>query len=247
MADLQAVIFDVDGTLVDSERDGHRVAFNEAFAAAGLPYHWDVEQYGPLLTTTGGQRRLTRFLVEQGYDDQEASALAETLQADKTRRFAAMVRSDLLPARPGAVELVEELRAEGVRTAVATTGSADWVHPLLDRLFGPDAFDFIFTRAQVPALKPDPAVYLAALAGLQVPADNAIAIEDSSVGMRAALAAGLRCLVVTNAYTRGQDFTGAAAVVSELRASGELVGSGLASQVDVALLRWLCRGERLAS
>ena len=209
-----AVIFDVDGTLVDSERDGHRVAFNGAFAAAGLPYRWDPQEYGRLLHITGGRRRIAAFLESHGHSAPEAARLAGQLHAGKTQRFRDLIRLGRIPPRPGAVELLGELRAAGLRLAVATTGTRTWVEPLLDALFGPGVFAVVVTGSEVSALKPDPAAYLEALARLGVPAGHAVAVEDSQNGLRAALAAGLRCVVVTNDYTRGQDFTGASAVLS---------------------------------
>ncbi|MEU6574818.1 HAD-IA family hydrolase [Streptomyces sp. NPDC046805] len=203
------VVFDVDGTLVDSERDGHRIAFDAAFAAAGLPYRWSVEAYGRLLTITGGRRRIATFLERQGYGSDEAAALADVLHADKTARFRAMVEQGRVPARPGVPELIAELMDAGVTLAVATTGTREWVEPLLERLFGAGTFAEVVTGTEVPALKPDPSVYREVLERLGVSPAEALAVEDSANGLTAALGAGLRCVVVTNDYTRGQDFTGA--------------------------------------
>ncbi|WP_434581876.1 HAD-IA family hydrolase [Carbonactinospora thermoautotrophica] len=214
---LAAVIFDVDGTLVDSERDGHRVAFNAAFAAAGLPYRWDVEEYGQLLHITGGRRRLTAFLERQGHPPQEAAALAAQLHADKTARFRDMINQGRIPPRPGVPELITELTDAGITLAVATTGTRDWVEPLLDRLFGLDTFATVVTGTEIPTLKPDPAAYLETLARLNLPPYHALAIEDSANGLQAARAAGIPCLVVTNHYTQDQDFTGALAVLNSFR------------------------------
>jgi HAD superfamily hydrolase (TIGR01509 family) len=208
----EAVVFDVDGTLADTERDGHRPAFNEAFAAAGLPYRWDPDEYGALLAVPGGRRRIEHYLRDQGIPTQRAAELAARLHADKTARFVDRVRAGLVPARPGVADLLGALRAAGVRLAVATTGSREWVSELLDGLFGPDAFEVAITGTEVTDLKPDPAVYQQALAALRLPAGRVTAVEDSAIGVEAAVAAGLRCLVVTNGYTCGQDFSGAAAV-----------------------------------
>jgi HAD superfamily hydrolase (TIGR01509 family) len=217
---LRAVIFDLDGTLADTERDGHRVAFNEAFDAAGLEYRWDVDEYGELLTTTGGRRRIERYLRSKNHPPDEASALAAQLHRDKTRRFTERIRTGALDARPGAAELISELRAEKVATAVATTGTSDWVLPLLDNLFGLDVFDIVVTGSDVTVLKPDPAVYFETLARLDVSPSNAIAIEDSTNGVQAAQAAGLRCVAVVNGYTRSQDLSGAVAVLDDLARPG---------------------------
>ncbi|MEU9890561.1 HAD-IA family hydrolase [Sphaerisporangium sp. NPDC051011] len=219
-----AVVFDVDGTLVDSERDGHRIAFNDAFAAAGLPYRWDAEEYGRLLRVTGGRRRLTMFLEGRGHGVGEAAELAASLHADKTARFRDLVESGGVPPRPGVRELIGELATAGVTLAVATTGTGEWVRPLLARTFDPGTFAVVVTGTEVPELKPDPAVYREVLARLDLPPDRALAVEDSENGLRAALAAGLRCVVVTNDYTRNQDFTGALAIHPEFSAHDGLAG-----------------------
>ncbi|MGH3793781.1 MAG: HAD-IA family hydrolase [Pseudonocardiaceae bacterium] len=217
---LRAVIFDVDGTLADTERDGHRVAFNEAFEAAGLDYRWDVPEYGRLLTLTGGRRRIARYLESKGHSPDEAAALAAELHKDKTRRFAALVRTGSMRARPGTAELINALRADGVATAVATTGTRDWVLPLLDTIFGLGVFDVVVTGSDVTDLKPDPAVYLETLARLGVSCSGVVAVEDSANGVRAAVAAGLRCVAVVNGYTRDQDLSGAVAVLDDIAGPG---------------------------
>lgn len=242
---LCAVIFDVDGTLADTERDGHRVAFNEAFEAAGLNYRWSVEEYGELLATTGGRRRIERFLQSSGHSLAEATALATQLHQDKTRRFVALVRTGAMEARPGAAELISALRAEGIATAVATTGTGDWVLPLLDILFGIDVFDVVVTGSDVTDLKPDPAVYLETLDRLNLTPADAVAVEDSANGVHAAVSAGLRCVAVVNEYTRDQDLSGAIAVLDDFaRPGGVSVLRGdpqLRGGLTVAALRRLVR------
>jgi HAD superfamily hydrolase (TIGR01509 family) len=209
----KAVVFDVDGTLVDSERNGHRVAFNEAFTAADLPYHWDERTYGDLLRLTGGKRRLRSFLSQQGHPDRQAAALAETLHRDKTELFREMCVQGRIPPRPGVVRLLDELTAAGITIAVATTGTRAWVDPLLDRAFGPDRFALVLTGTEVPVLKPHPDVYIEALRRLGVDGNQAAAVEDSANGMVAAHAAGLACLVVVNDYTADQALAQADVVV----------------------------------
>lgn len=242
---LRAVIFDVDGTLADTERDGHRVAFNEAFEAAGLSYRWTVEEYGALLATTGGRRRIERYLQSHGHSPTEAAELAAKLHADKTRRFVALVRTGAMQQRPGAAELINALRAEGVAVAVATTGTSDWVLPLLDILFGIDAFDVVVTGSDVTDLKPDPAAYLETLVRLDLPAAETVAVEDSANGVQAAVSAGLRCVAVVNGYTRDQDMSSAVAVLDDLSQPGGVTvlrgDPQLADGLTVAALRRLVR------
>ncbi|HVX33720.1 MAG TPA: HAD-IA family hydrolase [Solirubrobacterales bacterium] len=209
MATGWAAVFDVDGTLVDSERDGHRVAFNRAFAAAGLPCHWDEETYGRLLAVTGGRRRLAGYLEERGVDAVAAAELAGRLHRAKTEIFVELVRAGEISPRPGVKALLAELKAAGARLAVATTGSADWVEALLATEFADVAFEVVVTRREAPALKPEPDAYLLALGLLGGGAGTAVAIEDSGNGLRAAVRAGLPCVIVTNDYTAGQDFGGA--------------------------------------
>ena len=186
---LSVVVFDVDGTLAETERDGHRPAFNRAFADHGLPYHWNVAEYGQMLQITGGRRRLQRYLTERGRAD--AEQLAAELHATKTALFRAWVRTGPVQARPGVTELISDLRSAGVRLAVATTGRRAWVAPLLARLFDTDLFAAVVTGDDVEHLKPAPDLYLRALGKLGVRATDALAIEDAPNGLASARAAGL--------------------------------------------------------
>lgn len=210
---MDAVIFDVDGTLVDSERDGHRVAFNLAFEAEGLSYRWDVEPYGSLLETTGGKQRLHRYLEGQGMDQATRHDLVPRLHAAKNESFLELVTTGAVQPRPGVHVLLDALDVADVRLAVATTGSRAWVDPLLDRLFGAGRFSPVVTGDDVAVRKPDPSAYVQALDALGLAPHDALAVEDSANGLLAARAADLACVVVANDYTAGQDFTGAALVV----------------------------------
>ena len=224
---LQAVILDVDGTLVDSERDGHRVAFNAAFREFGLPWQWDVEEYGRLLAVTGGQSRIHAFLGEQGVPEGEREDLVPRLHRRKTELFLELVAAGEVPPRPGVRRFLDEVAEAGLRLAVATTGSLSWVEPLLERYFGRDRFEVVVGGDDVKETKPDPAAYLVTLERLGLEPTGAVAVEDSVPGLGAARAAGVTCVVVTNDYTAGQDFTGAALVVDRF------------ADLDVATLRSL--------
>jgi HAD superfamily hydrolase (TIGR01509 family) len=212
-----AAVFDVDGTLVDSERDGHRIAFNRAFADADLPYRWSEEEYGALLTIAGGRRRLAHYLGGQGVGAVPARELARRLHRGKTEIFVAMVRAGEIEPRPGVEDLLGGLAAAGARLAVATTGSPDWVHALLAGRFATAGFEVVVTRREAPGLKPRPDAYLQALRRLGLSAGEAVAIEDSRNGLVAAGRAGLPCAVVTNDYTAGQAFEEADVVVDHFR------------------------------
>ena len=198
---LDAVVFDVDGTLVDSERMGHRVAFNDAFARVGLPDRWTPQQYGDLLQVTGGRRRIASYFLSRGYAPAHCVALADELHPVKTALFRQMAGNGAIPLRPGVRRLVGSLKRQGIRLFVATTGHRDWVEPLLEFHFGGSTFELILTGGDVSALKPDPEVYQAVLRRGGLDRSRVVAVEDSTNGLRAAHGAGIPCLVVANEYT----------------------------------------------
>lgn len=204
MGTLDAVIFDVDGTLVDSERDGHRVAFNAAFHEAGLPDRWDVETYGTLLSVAGGKQRLAFWFESTGWSPEDAQALAARLHPRKTEIMRALIAEGEIDPRPGVVALLDLLDAHGVPMHVATTGTRSWVEPLLNKWFR-GRFRTVTTGTEVPELKPDPAVYRAVLDLIGTAPGGTVAVEDSANGVNAAADAGLRCVAVSNAYTRDND------------------------------------------
>lgn len=204
---LKAVVFDVDGTMVDSERHGHRVAFNQAFADLDLPFHWDEDRYGALLAVTGGERRVRSFLrtdptVEaERWTPEQIDHVARLVHQRKTVLFTEMAQSNAIAPRPGVTRLLDELADNGIVVGVATTGSREWVLPLLDGLFGSQRFSVVVTGAEAPRRKPDPSAYYQAIERLGVDAGHVAAVEDSGPGVRAARCARCACLVVTNGYT----------------------------------------------
>jgi HAD superfamily hydrolase (TIGR01509 family) len=218
----QALIFDVDGTLADTERDGHRPAFNAAFADCGLDWFWDETLYGKLLDITGGKERIHHYA--ERYAPETAArpdfdALVKTLHLAKTAHYVDLVGAGRLSLRPGIARLISEARQAGIRLAIATTTSPDNVTALLEATLGPGAaswFEVIGAGDVVPAKKPAPDIYTWVLARLALPASACLAIEDSENGLQAALSAGLHCLVTANEYTRSQDFSGATAVIEDL-------------------------------
>jgi HAD superfamily hydrolase (TIGR01509 family) len=248
MSRLQAVIFDVDGTLAETERDGHRPAFNAAFREYGLDWEWDVSLYGKMLAVTGGKERIRAYCQEYRpdfLDRTDVDALIAELHQAKTRHYVAFMERGEVPPRSGVVRLVRELRQAGIRLAIATTTTPANVDALLAHTLHalPEStFEVIGAGDIVPAKKPAPDIYAWVLRHLDLPADECLAIEDSRNGVLAARGAGLPVLVTESAYTRGEDFTGATAVLCGLGDSNDpahaIAGPPLpAGLVDVSYLR----------
>ena len=215
-----ALLWDVDGTLAETELHGHRRAFNRAFAEAGLPWHWDASRYLNLLRISGGRERLRHYLQEV---EGEAPSLEriEALQAAKQRHYTALVAAGELCLRPGVARLMAEAAAAGVRQAIVTTSGRAAVAALLQRLL-PQAEQLLplwVCGEDVERKKPDPQAYRAALTLLDAPAASVLAIEDSGNGVASAHAAGLAVLVTrsaSSAHEPAHAFAAAAAQVDHL-------------------------------
>jgi HAD superfamily hydrolase (TIGR01509 family) len=215
---LEGLLWDVDGTLAESERDGHRVAFNEAFASMGLPWRWDVAHYGKLLRVTGGRERLLADMA--GRADApllagEREALARELHRRKNARYAELVREGAIALREGVRELIDEAAAAGLAQAITTTTSRSNVEALLKRHLGAAwarPFAVLVCGEDVAAKKPSPEVYLRALAALQLEAPQTLAIEDSPGGVAAARAAEVPVVVARSAYFASDTVEGAVAI-----------------------------------
>jgi len=219
--EIKAIIFDVDGTLADTE-DAHRIAFNRAFAENKLDWNWDVALYDRLLEVTGGKERI-RYFIETCLpnfvkpDDYEG--FVKNLHAVKTGHYTAMLRDGLIPLRPGIKQLIADARRAGIMLAIATTTSPENVATLLEVGLGKDWADYFSANGCgdiVPHKKPAPDIYEWVLRELKLNPADCIAIEDSHNGLCSALAAGIKTYITTNPYTRKQDFTGAAAVFDGL-------------------------------
>jgi HAD superfamily hydrolase (TIGR01509 family) len=227
MAELQGLLFDVDGTLADTERDGHRVAFNAAFAEAGLDWVWSEALYGELLAVTGGKERIRHYLATQRPDFQlpaDADGFIAGLHAAKTAHYTAMLGRGAIPLRPGVERLLRTARDAGLRLAIATTTTPENVTALLISTLGREAIDWFEVIAAgdiVPAKKPAPDIYLYAMAQMGLQPAQCMAFEDSHNGVRSVRDAGIRALLITvNGYTRDDDFSGATAVLDELGEPG---------------------------
>lgn len=218
---LQALLFDVDGTLADTERDGHRVAFNLAFREAGLDWEWDAALYGELLAVTGGKERI-RFYLENYNRDFEVSAdldeFIAALHQAKTAHYTRLLAAGRIPLRPGVERLLHEARAAGLRLAIATTTTPANVEALLLHTLGAESLDWFEVIAAgdiVPAKKPAPDIYNYALEKLGLDPSECLAFEDSINGIRASRGANLKTIITINDYTRDDDFSEAVLVLDQ--------------------------------
>ena len=203
---MRLVIFDVDGTLAETE-ELHRRAFNETFAAKGLGWHWSQDDYRELLKVTGGKERIAHFLTSQGLDPAAYDIAA--LHRDKTARYTALMAGGHIALRDGIATLIAEARAAGLKTAIATPTSRPKIDALIRATMqaeADDIFDAIAAGDEVTAKKPAPDVYLLALTRLGIAAHEAVALEDSLNGLRSAQAAGIDCIVSPATYTQGDRF-----------------------------------------
>jgi len=218
---MEAIIFDCDGVLADTERDGHRVAFNRAFAKKGYPIEWGVELYGELLEVSGGKERMRHYFNSYGwpYDVTDKNTLIKELHKLKTDFFLQIIESGELPARAGVTRLIDEAIAADVTLAVCSTSHERAVNLVVEKLLGSERkarFSVILAGDVVSKKKPDPEIYSLASEKLRLEPSECIVIEDNRNGLLAAKAAGMYCIITTNGYTKDEDFKEADLVVSEL-------------------------------
>ena len=231
---IKAIIFDVDGTLADTE-DGHRKSFNKAFVECGLDWNWDVAMYDKLLKVTGGKERIKYFVDRflTGYTKpKEFEEFVKHLHKVKTGHYTSMLGEGHIPLRPGIKQLIQDARVNGITLAIATTTTPENVTALLEVGLGKDWESYFATNGCgdiVPHKKPAPDIYFWVLDKLKLSPEDCIALEDSNNGLRSSLAAGIKTYVTINQYTRNQDFTGAAGVFDDLSdLSGFYRAAGLA-------------------
>ncbi|WP_099024498.1 HAD-IA family hydrolase [Mycolicibacterium palauense] len=244
-----SLIFDCDGVLADTERFGHLPAFNAAFVELGVPMSWSEDDYARLVQIGGGKERIEAALAEVGVDVDPTVVgdYVKSIHAVKTRIYRGMVDDGVMPPRAGVSRLICEALAEGWNVAVASTSAVESVRSVLGGAVGDAGAEIpVFAGDMVPHKKPAPDIYQLAIAELAADPSATVVIEDSAVGLRAARAAGLACVVTPSSYTHGEDFSDASAVVSTLGDAAEPTtvladpyGVGFAEQVDIASLRRL--------
>ncbi len=222
MPHLSALIFDVDGTLADTERDGHRVAFNLAFEAAELDWNWSPEFYGELLAVTGGKERIRFYLENYNTDFQKPEDFDEfvaKLHASKTRLFTTLLSEGKIPLRPGVERLIREAKDTGILMAIATTTTPENVTALLTNTLGAESiawFEVIGAGDIVPAKKPAPDIYNFVMDKMNLTAESCIVFEDSYNGIQSSVRAGLPTIIITNGYTENDDCSEGLVVLDQM-------------------------------
>lgn len=220
---LKALVFDVDGTLADTE-SAHRAAFNQAFAECGIGWHWDEALYTELLHISGGKERMLHYWKSldpqlPGPDDKDVRATLDRLHACKTAAYTQAVESGAVALRPGVLALMEQARSAGVLLAIATTTTPANIAALLGRHLGAQwqrCFAAVGDAATAPVKKPHPQVYLQTLSAMHLHSAQALAFEDSFNGLQASCAAGLATVITPTRYTATQDFSAALRVLPDL-------------------------------
>lgn len=217
MNQLKALIFDVDGTLAETEREGHRVAFNRAFSEAGLDWCWTEEDYGELLKISGGKERIRYYLHHYQPDvTGNLESLIPQLHQAKTQHYRQILASGEIKLRLGVKRVIEDAYHQGIRLAIATTSALPNALALLEKHLNPDWFDLIAAGDIVANKKPSPEIYEYVLAKMNLTPSECLVFEDSDQGLHAATQANLKTVITTHHYTKDQDFASATLVLDHL-------------------------------
>ncbi|HIF52287.1 MAG TPA: HAD family hydrolase [Thiotrichaceae bacterium] len=218
---LKGIIFDVDGTIADTE-EIHRQAFNQTFDEYDINWHWSVEDYRKILFISGGKERFRKFLNEDEtlkIRIENPESFVKELHKRKSEHYRSILKNGDIELRPGVIRLINEARDKGIQIGVATSSSMANLTTLFNKTLDmepSELFNSIVTSDTVQDKKPSPAAYQCVLAGLGLEAESCVAIEDTQNGNLAALAAGLKTIITTHAYTIDNDFTGASIVANHL-------------------------------
>ena len=220
MPEIKAIFFDQDGVIIDTERDGHRVAFNETFKEFGYDFEWDIDQYHQLLQVAGGKERMRHYFHTEGlFPDlapEEEDTLIKDLHKRKTEIFVSLIESRKLPLRAGVKRLMLEAMASNLKLGVCTTANERSANAIARGMLSDIDFAFILAGDVVSRKKPDPEIYLLALEKVGLPPEQCLVVEDSRTGVLAAVSAGLRVVATTNIYTENEDLSDADIVVTSL-------------------------------
>jgi HAD superfamily hydrolase (TIGR01509 family) len=218
MAEIKALIFDQDGVIIDTERDGHRVAFNKTFKEFGFNVEWDVDYYHELLQIAGGKERMKHHLRTRGFgieiQPEQEEELINRLHKRKTEIFIELIESGQLPPRPGIKRIMGEAMDRGIKMGICTTSNEKAAHAVAYKILEGFTFDFVLAGDVVSKKKPDPEIYLLALQRSGLKPQECIVIEDSRNGVLAAKAAGMHVVATTNYYTEREDLSQADIVVT---------------------------------
>lgn len=234
MSKIKAFIFDQDGVIIDTEKDGHRVAFNKTFKDFGYDFAWGVEEYHDLLQIAGGKERMRYYLHSKGFgvevNPEEEDELIKTLHKHKTETFITLLESGELPLRSGVKRLMQEIKGMGLILGVCTTSNQRSAQAVANKILKDIQFDFVLAGDVVSKKKPDPEIYNLALEKTGLEPIECVVIEDSHNGVLAAHRAGMHIVATTNFYTAREDLSLADIVVTSLGdpqgEKGELVAGG---------------------
>jgi HAD superfamily hydrolase (TIGR01509 family) len=220
MAKIKAIFFDQDGVIIDTERDGHRVAFNKTFKQFGYSFEWGVDEYHDLLQVAGGKERMKHYLHTKGFGvavkPEEEEDLIKSLHKAKTTTFIDMIESGQLPLRPGIHRFMQEGNQAGLQLCVCTTSEVRAADAVAHKILHDIQFAYVLAGDMVTKKKPDPEIYNLALERTGLRPDEAVVVEDSRNGVLAASAAGLRVIATTNGYTEQEDLSAADIIVTSL-------------------------------
>lgn len=220
MAQIKAIFFDQDGVIIDTERDGHRVAFNDTFREMGLEVYWDEDYYHELLQVGGGKERMRHHLHTRGFGKEikpeQEDELIQAMHKHKTSRFVELIESGSLPLRPGIYRFMNEAVQAGLILGICTTSNERAADAIANKILKDIPFDFVLAGDIVKKKKPDPEIYNLALAKTGLKPEECLVIEDSRNGVLAAKGAGMPVVATTNHYTEKEDLSGADIIVTTL-------------------------------